>query len=118
MTIRMNSGTTLTGNLQIPAPSLAIVAVVNGVGSVLPQDVPTAIRFGWTPMQGENWPGARVVHLSAPAGGNWPVNGTITFPDGTTAAVTNGAAVIPIAWVDQYIQYGWGPTPVLSGLDL
>ncbi|MEA3197392.1 MAG: hypothetical protein QOF32_1444 [Gammaproteobacteria bacterium] len=117
MSIRMNSGTAQTGNLQIPAPSLAVVAVVNGVGSVNPADVPTAIRNGWTPMQGENWPGARVVHLSAPPGA-WPVNGTITFPDGATATVTNGAAVIPIAWVNQYIAYGWGPTPVLSGLDV
>jgi hypothetical protein len=118
MTIRMASGSTLTGNLQIPAPSLAIVAVANGVGSVNPADVPTAIRAGWSVMQGENWPGARVAHLSAPAGGSWPVNGTITFPDGTTATVTNGAAVIPVAWVDQYISYGWFPTPILSGLDL
>jgi hypothetical protein len=117
MTIRMASGTTLTGNLQIPAPSNAIVAVVNGVGSVNPADVPTAIRNGWTVMQGENWPGARVVHLTAPPGA-WPVNGTITFPDGTTATVTNGAAVIPIAWANQYVAYGWGPTPILSGLDV
>jgi hypothetical protein len=40
-TIRMNSGTAQTGNLQIPAPSLAIVAVVNGIGSVNAADVPT-----------------------------------------------------------------------------
>jgi hypothetical protein len=118
MTIRMNSNTNYTGNVTIAAPSLAVVALVNGVGSVNPADVPTAIRMGWTPMAGENWPGARVVHLSAPAGGNWPVNGTLTFPDGSTAAVTNGAAVIPAAWANQYIEYGWFPTPVLSGLDV
>jgi hypothetical protein len=69
-------------------------------------------------MAGENWPGARVVHLSAPVGSAWPVNGTITFPDGTTATVTNGAAVIPIAWANQYVAHGWGPTPILSGLDV
>ncbi len=118
MSIRMNSGSILTGNLQIPAPSNAIVAVVNGIGSVNAADVPTAIRNGWSVMQGEAWPAVRVVHLTAPAGGAWPVNGMITFPDGTTAAVTNGAAVIPVAWANTYIAYGWFPTPVLAGLDV
>jgi hypothetical protein len=118
MTIRMNSNSNQTGNLQIPAPSNAIVAVVNGIGSVNAADVPSALRSGWSVLAGENWPGARVAHLSAPAGGAWPVNGTITFLDGATATVTNGAAVIPIAWVNHYVALGWGPTPILSGLDL
>jgi hypothetical protein len=87
-TIRMNSGTNLTGNMQIPAPSLAIVAVVNGIGSVRAQDVPQAISAGWTVMQGEPWPASRVAHLSAPAGGAWPTSGNLTLPDNSTVPIT------------------------------
>jgi hypothetical protein len=87
-TIRMNSGTNYTGNLQIPQPSGSIVAVTNGIGSVNAADVPVAVAANWTVMQGENWPGARVAHLSAPAAGAWPTSGTLTLPDGSTAAIT------------------------------
>jgi hypothetical protein len=114
----MNSNTIMTGNYSLPAPSLAVVALTLGIGSVNAADVPVAIRLGWTVMNGENWPGAAVKHLSAPSNGNWPVNGTITFPDGTTAAVAAGAAVIPIAWANLYTSYGWFPTPVASAMDL
>src|SRR6266404_1962884 len=92
-----------TGNVTIPAPSGAVVALVNGVGSVNAADVPSALRAGWVIAANQPWPAVQVKHLSAPPNGNWPVNGTITFPDGAIAAVTNGAAVIPIAWVNQYI---------------
>ncbi len=118
-TIAMDSGTGTTGNVTIPAPSGAVVAVTNGVGQVNAADVPTALRAGWKMRPGEpNWPAFAVKHLSAPANGNWPVNGTLTFPDGTTATVTSGAAVIPIAWANAYIAYGWSPTPVTSAMDL
>jgi hypothetical protein len=117
-TVQMSSGMSFTGNVKLPAPSGATVALTNGIGSVQAADVPTAIRAGWTIAANEPWPAARVLHLSAPAGGNWPVNGTLTFPDGQTATVTAGAAVIPVAWANAYIAYGWSPTPGASDLDL
>lgn len=104
--------------LTLPAPSGAVVPVANGVvATVQAADVPTALRAGWTIAPNQPWPAARVVHLSAPPGGAWPLNGTITFPDGTTAATVNGAAVIPIAWANLFNSYGWGPTPGASALD-
>jgi hypothetical protein len=86
-TIQMNSNSGVTGNLTLPAPSGSIVAVVNGVGSVNGADVPLALRSGWTTYPTEPWPAVRVAHLSAPPG-NWPTSGSITFPDGTTAAIS------------------------------
>lgn len=204
-TIQMDSHTGFTGNLTLPSPSGSVVAVTGGIGPVNGADVPLAIRSGWTVGPNEPWPGVRVMHLSAPPPprGNWPTSGSITFPDGQTAAIsgpigtvgaitggsaytngtytnvpltggsgagatgtitvsggavtavqiTNGGyrflstdttvsaaaaniggtgsgfsfavgslgrsdAVIPIAWVNQYIGYGWFATPYLSGLDL
>jgi hypothetical protein len=120
-TVQMSVGglaATNPATLTLPAPSGAVVPVTNGVATVQPQDVPTALRAGWTIGANQPWPAVQVKHLSAPAGGNWPVNGTITFPDGTTAAVTNGAAVIPIAWFTLYTSYGWSPTPGTSAMDL
>jgi hypothetical protein len=205
-TVQMNSGTGFTGNLTIPAPSGAVVAVVGGVGSVNAADVPTAIRSGWQ-LNGNDptWPAIAIRHLSAPLppGNSWPTSGSITLPDGQTAAVsgplgsvgaitggtlytngtytnvpltggsgsgalatvvvaggavssvtiTNGGYrylstdtglsaaaaniggtgsgfsvpaaslsrsdfIIPRAWVNQYIGYGFTPTPVLSAMDL
>ena len=115
-TVRMKTGTSYTGTMQIPAPSLAIVAVVNGTGSVSPADVPTAIRNGWTVAHGENWPAWRVVHLSAPAGGL--VNGTLQLPDGNTAEVVEGNALIPHRFETHFLSHGWSRTPGLSALDV
>src|SRR6266436_3523520 len=106
-TVQMSSGLSFTGNVTLSAPSGAIVALVNGIGVVQAQDVPTAMRAGWTVQAGANWPGAAVRHMSIPPGGNWPINGTVTFPDGTTATITAGAALIPIAWFNLYTKYGW-----------
>jgi len=117
VTISMNSNSGITGNVTLPAPSSAVVALVNGVGQVNPQDVPTAIRAGWVVAAGQPWPSAAVRHLTIPPNGNWPTNGNITLPDGTVVAVTAGAAVIPIAWANLYVSYGWSPTPGASALD-
>ncbi len=108
-TIFMNSNTGITGNWTLG--SGAVVALTNGIGQVNPQDVPVALRSGWTVQAGQNWPGAAVKHMSIPAGSNWPTNGTATFPDGTTAAITAGAALIPIAFANLFASYGWTQTP-------
>jgi hypothetical protein len=202
-TCQMTSNTNFTGNVKLPGPSGATVALTNGIGSVNAVDIPTALRAGWLLGANEPWPVARVLHLSAPQPGNWPTTGSITFPDGQTAAITgpigtvgtitggtlytngtyqnvpltggsgsgalatvvvaggavtavtitNGGlgylktdtglsaaaasiggtgsgfstpvstlsrsdAVIPVAWANAYIAYGWTPTPGLSALDL
>ena len=115
-TVRMKTGTNYTGTMQIPAPSLAIVAVTNGIGSVCAEDVPQAILAGWTVMQGEPWPACRVVHLSAPADGL--VNGTLHLPDGNTAEVVEGNALIPHRFETHFLSQGWSRTPGLSALDV
>ena len=96
-TLQMVYGGGVTGNVTIPAPSGAIVAVVNGIGSVNAADVPTALRSGWQMNPNEpNWPALAVRHLSAPAGpgNNWPTSGSITLPDGQTATVTGAIGTV------------------------
>ena len=41
------------------------------------------------------------------APGNWPQNGTITAPDGTAITVTAGKALVPAAWVNYYMGFGF-----------
>ena len=113
-TIQMNANNGVTGNVTLPWPSVATVALVGGVGSVNAQDVCTAILAGWAVLAGEHWPAAQLFHLSIPTGGNWPTSGAVTFPDGTTATITAGAALIPRQWKQWATQMGWSPTPGVS----
>lgn len=75
-------------------PSGATVTFTNGVGSVNVEDVTQAILNGYQVGAGQPWPSASVKHLSAPTPGNWPTSGTITFPDGSTSAITGPLAAV------------------------
>jgi len=110
MSIQMNAGNGITGTVTLPAPSGATVTLASGIGSVNPQDVPTALAAGWQIMAGQNWPGAQVKHMSPPSTGAWPTTGTVTSPDGQSIAITGGAAVVPIQWVNYYVAFGWRVT--------
>lgn len=110
-TIQMDSGLGWTGTVTLGAPSLAQVALVNGIGSVNAQDVPTALKLGWRIGPREPWPAVQVFHMTIPSYGAWPANGTVTFPDGSTTTTTSGTALIPILWLNWARQNGWTGTP-------
>jgi len=109
--IQMNAGNGVTGNVTLPAPSTATVALVNGVGTVQAVDVPTAIQAGWQVCAGQPWPASKVFHMTIPSVGAWPSSGSVTFPDGSTATITGGVALIPIAWLNWARGLGWSATP-------
>jgi hypothetical protein len=113
---QMATGLALTGKTHVPGTSGIQVAVTNGIATVPAEAVPCALRAGWAMAANEPWPACRVAHLSAPAGG--PLNATIALPDGNTAEVMNGDALIPHKFATQFLSNGWTPTPGLSGLDI
>jgi hypothetical protein len=90
-TVQMSGGANGTFKMY---PSGLSVTFTNGIGSVNAEDVPQAILNGLQVSAGQNWPGAMVKHLTAPTPGNWPTSGTITFPDGKTAAITGPLATV------------------------
>lgn len=91
-TIQMSRGPQ-SGSIKM-LPSGATVTFTNGVGSVNVEDVTLAILNGFQVGAGQPWPGASVKHMSAPTPGSWPTSGTITFPDGSTAAITGPLAAV------------------------
>ncbi|MDE2369367.1 MAG: hypothetical protein KGN16_10365 [Burkholderiales bacterium] len=111
MTVSMNFGNGFTGNYTIPAPSGAIVALVNGVGQVAPADVPVALQGGATILPGSNWPAVRVYHMTLPTIGNWAGAASVLTPDGTVLPVTAGNLLVPIAWLNWARGYGFTATP-------
>ena len=109
-TIQMSAPFNQTGNVTLPAPSFAVIALSGGIGAVNVQDVPVALLNNWVVLAGQNWPGAAVKHMAPPTTGSWPTNGTLTSPDGQTITVTNGIALVPMAWVNYYTGMGWKVT--------
>ena len=96
------------GGITLPAPSGVNYAITNGIASVNPEDVEIAIRtLNWSVCAGQNWPAGRATRMLTPKQGNWPASGSVTFPDGTTAVITAGQAVIPLAWIQWANGYGW-----------
>lgn len=106
-TIQMNTGTGRSGTHSLPAPSGALISVTNGIAAVNCEDVRIAMAAGWTIQAGQNWPAAELKRMAKPASDNWPANGSITSPDGQSITVTNGIALVPIAWVSYYTSLGW-----------
>ena len=106
-TVQMNTG--MGGNGVVGLPGGASYAMANGIVSVNPVDVPTAIRIGWQGMAGEDLAAKLVIPMHSPPGGAWSAleGGNVSFPDGSFALVTSGVANIPAAWVNLAIQFGW-----------
>lgn len=105
----------LSGNVTLPPPSLAAIAVTNGIGLVAAQDVRTALRAGWQLQAGQNWPAAEAFRMAIPSGvdgENVPANtSTFTLPDGVTQlTISNGVAIVPKAWRNYLIEQGWADT--------
>ena len=96
------------GGITLPPPSGVNYSVTNGIASVNPEDVDIAIKaLNWRVLDGQSWPANRATRMITPKQGNWPVSGAVTFPDGTTATITAGMAVIPQAWITWAVGYGW-----------
>jgi hypothetical protein len=107
-TVQMNTGLPGNGTVGLPgAPSGASYAMTNGIVSVNPVDVPTAIRIGWQVQAGQNLAAVLVTPMKIPTVGAWSAAENVTFPDGSTATITAGVANIPAAWVNWASQLGW-----------
>lgn len=106
MTIQMQAPFS-NGPTTLPQPSGATYIAVNGVIAAQGEDVDLLIKAGFQVMAGELWPQNRIVRMKVPTIGAWPSTGTVTFPDGATAAVVAGIAKIPQAWINWVANYGW-----------
>lgn len=106
-TIQMNSGLGSTCIVTLPLPSGASVSLVGGIGAVPAEDVEIALRLNWTMLAGQPWPQSKLLRMSIPVSGNWPSNGTITLPDGSTVTTVAGVGKIPVAWVTWCTGFGW-----------
>lgn len=96
-TVRLSDGTTLT-------------VLAGGIAIATDQQFRAAVLAGFLPPPNQSNVGP-YRWMTIPTFGNWPSNGSITAPDGTSITITAGRAYIPAAWINYYANLGWGSVP-------
>jgi hypothetical protein len=97
-------------------PSGASVAFTNNIGSVNVEDVWAALANGLQMMAGQPWPSVAVKHLSAPAGGTFPKQGTLNLIDNSNQTLTGPLATLgAITGGSAYTNGTYSNVPLTGG---
>jgi hypothetical protein len=115
-TIAMNTGFPGNGTTQLPSGSQSY-SLTNGIAQVAPVDVPQALAAGWTFSGGAAQAyAASQVRVMAPPATSVLANGaTVTFPDGTTAALASGVLHVPAQWFNWMSLQNWTLVSTFAG---
>ncbi len=106
--IRFTHPSIANGTIKLPdGSSLTFTA---GVASATPAQEMSAIISGCT-RDDPGTPFAPIRLMKVPTSGGWPVNGTVTSPDGQVITITASIAPVPQAWCNTYVALGWQYVP-------